>query len=107
MIFKCEECSHLFEISDPAIGSESRLDITACPACGMPGRKSAEVRLIAALLTIQFISAVSLAAGYFFDNPASLYAAGLLVASFWLLILNNRKGYPIVFRRVKAVAAAK
>jgi hypothetical protein len=110
VIFKCSECSHIFELQDPASGWEDDLNIDACPNCGMPSRKnSRQVKLVFYLLVLQLISAGYVATeGIFtFGNPVGFYAVVLLVTTLWLLFLGNRKGAPIILKRKESNATTE
>lgn len=102
MIFKCSECDHILEIEDPAVGWEDNLDIESCPKCSTPLRKSSgQVKLISLLLLVQLLSMANLSmnAIFGFGEPSFVYGICLLVSTFWLMMLNNKKGTPILLRR--------
>ena len=104
MILKCESCSNIFELSDPAYGWESNLDVSSCPNCNSPVAKpSNHLRLLNALLTAQLVSVFALIGYSIFNlrDPNTIYIAVLAVSTFSLLVLGNRKGTAIPLKKLR------
>lgn len=103
MILKCESCSHLFELPDPAYGWESNIDVSACPSCSSPVAKpSNHLRLLNYLLIAQLVSVFALV-GYSilnFREPNTIFIAVLGISTFWLLHTGNRKGTAILLKKL-------
>ena len=103
MILKCEACSYVWECHDPATGFEDDLDVGNCPNCvAQLNSPVKQVKLIQYLLVAQFLSAAAAVSVVVFSEIAQgyLWSAILIISTFGLLFLNNRKGSPFVLKRV-------
>lgn len=104
MILKCEVCSHLYDIEDPAYGWEDTLDVSICVNCQTPLRSPIRyVGVLGMYWTLQFIALIFTASNILAGNrDAQFISLGMLAfSSICLIAMDSRKGKPIMLKREK------